>query len=67
MPYGAFHGTTVTSAQLPDEAKARAWRARFGGWILVADDGRAFWFDLSHTPTKVMLSPLARGISGKLI
>lgn len=51
----------------PDTDTAQAFRHGAGGWIFVAESGKAVWFNLSFTPTVILKHPFIAGISGKLI
>jgi hypothetical protein len=51
----------------PDAEAAQAHRVGAGGWIFVAESGKAVWFNLSFTPTVILTHQAVYGISGKLI
>jgi hypothetical protein len=50
-----------------DAVAAQAHRVGAGGWIFVADSGKAVWFNLSFTPTVILKHQAIAGTSGKLI
>jgi hypothetical protein len=55
-------------ALFENETLARAHRAQLGGWVfLVEGSPLAWWFDLSHTPSRVICHPVLTGASGKLV
>lgn len=62
-------GLLPTATEFADLALAQLWRAEFGGWIMVPDDGRRapVWFRFGMTPSAIWAHPFARGISGRLI
>lgn len=50
-----------------DLDEAASHRAKFGGWIFHATDGRAIWFDLRFTPSVIITHQATAGLSGKLV
>jgi len=56
-------------ARFADFPSAFSHKSAFGGWLFVSDFAAgAVWFDASaFTATGVMLHPIVRGQSGKLI
>lgn len=50
-----------------DEVTAQEHRVGAGGWIFVAESGKAVWFNLSFTPTVIFKHQAIAGITGKLI
>jgi hypothetical protein len=46
---------------------AKAYRKNKGGWIFITEFGEAFWFSLEYTPTRIFLSKVLSGLSGRLI
>jgi len=50
-----------------DTEAALAHRAQEGGWIFTADSGKAVWFNLTFTPSKILPHAAIAGLSGRLI
>ena len=56
----------MTFAHFINVKKAQEHRSQYGGWLAVPNEGGFYWFDLSHTASKVMLHPAIAGLHVRL-
>ncbi|MGF6996739.1 hypothetical protein [Paraburkholderia sp. GAS32] len=65
------HNPTMKVIGFESVAVAKAYKEQHGGWVfetsVTLPDHLVWWFDMCHTPTRVMTHPCVRGMSGKLI
>jgi hypothetical protein len=48
------------------EQEASDGRRRHGGGRFISDEGHAFWFGLTFTPSTILVHPVLCGMSGVL-
>lgn len=59
--------TTPSYAGFDTLEDALAFRPQHGGWVFASDCGKAVWFSLKFTPSKILGHTAIRGMDGKLI
>ena len=66
-PFKPFNLDNMSYASFPTMEDAARHRSIYGGWIFAASDGSEFiWFDISFTPTPIIMHKATAGLSGCL-
>ena len=48
--------------------ECKAWRKSNGGYIFISEDKETIiWFNIKYTPSDILIHPITKGLSGKLI